>query len=276
MLSSVGLDGSMSIFHLTERRESPDRSPAPGPVRWAAFSPNNRVIATANSTATVTVRDLVDHESRSLDDLPGATSGAACLVFSPDAATLAVGQQDGKITLWDAATRRHRSTLLGHTEFVASLAYAPDGATLASTGGDRTTRIWEIATGRERFAITGPKAPFVTMAFSPDGRLLCLGDQASPVVQLWNVVTGAEHATLRGPAGAVLAVGISPDGTILAAADYVGAITFWDLVTLEIRPGQLKHAGVRSLAFAPDGRSLATGGFDGSIHLWPFPLASGD
>jgi WD40 repeat protein len=116
----------------------------------------------------------------------------------------------------------------------------------------------------------------MALAFSPDGRLLALGDHVSAVVRLWDLTAGAERAALRGPTGAVVGVAISPDGTTLAAADYQGVVTFWDLATLEVRPGRLRHAGVRSLAFAPDGRALATGGFDGTIHLWAFPIASGD
>ena len=33
---------------------------------------------------------------------------------APDGSTLAVGQQDGRISLWDAGVRRLRSTLDGH------------------------------------------------------------------------------------------------------------------------------------------------------------------
>ncbi len=275
-LSSVGQDGSMAIFDLKENPRNPRLFPWTGRVRSAAFSPDNKVIATANAAATVVLRDLVQDESRTLDDRAGSTTGAACLAFSPDGATLAVGQQGGEITLWDVTTGRHRSSLLGHAEFVASLVYAPDGAMLASTGRDRTTRIWELATSRQRFAISGPVAPFVALAFSPDGRLLCLGDQATAVVRLWDVKAGVERAALSGAAGPIVALGISPDGTTLAAADYMGEVTCWDLATFAIRPKRLKHAGVRSLAFAPDGQTLATGGFDGSIHLWAFPIASGN
>ena len=189
-----------------------------------------------------------------------------------DGATLAVGQQDGRISLWDAATGHNRSTLDGHTAFVASFSFAPDGATLASSGGDRSVRIWDLPTGRQRAAIVSPTSTFVAMTFSPDGRLLVLGDQVSPVVWLWKTSFTAEPDVLSSPSGAVVAVAISPDGTTLAAADYEGLVTFWDLATKKVRPKRLRHAGVRSLAFAPGGRLLATGGFDGTIHLWDFPI----
>ncbi len=274
MLFSVGVDGSLAMLDLTTRLEIPDPPQGLGPVRCAAFSPDSRALATANAAATVSLHDLADHRSRTLDDISASTTDAACLAFSPDGATLAVGEQDGKITLWDITTGRKRSTLLGHAEFVASLAYAPDGKTLASSGGERTTRIWDLATSRERFAIANPASTLVVLAFSLDGRLLCTADQTSPIVRLWDVATGIERAALRGPAGAVVALAISPDGTTLAAAGYQGVVTFWDLATLEIRPTRLMHAGVHSLAFAPDGHVLATGGFDGTIHLWAFPIAT--
>jgi WD40 repeat protein len=274
MLFSVGFDGSLAMLDLTTRLEIPYRPPGLGRVRCAAFSPDNRALATANATATVSLHDLVNHRSRTLHDRSASTTDAACLAFSPDGATLAVGQQDGKITLWDAATGRKRSTLLGHTEFVAALAFALDGTTLASSGGERMTRVWDLPTSRERFAIASPTGTFDVLAFSPDGRLLCVAAPTTPIVRLWDVASGIEHAQVRCPAGAVVGLAISPDGTTLAAAGYQGVATFWDLTTLEIRPTRLGHAGVHSLAFAPDGRTLATGGFDGIIHLWAFPIAT--
>ena len=253
-----------------------DRPGLRGLYRSAVFSPDSKVLATATATATVALHDLVNHETRTLDDTNGWTKGAACLAFSPDGATLAVGQEDGRITLWDAATRCNRSTLAGHQEFVAALAYAPDGRALATSGGEGTTRIWDLPAGQERSVITSPKTVYAALAFSRDSSLLCLGCPTSSVVRLWDLTTGVERAALEGATGGVLAVDTSPDSITLAAADNQGTITFWNLATLRVRPKRLTHAGVRALAFTPDSNALATGGFDGTIHLWTFRSPSDD
>jgi WD40 repeat protein len=275
MLSSLGFDGSVLIWDMATRTRSAFIPRGIGPAHFIAFSPDNRVLAGANVNAVVSLYDLDRDLARTLDDIPAATVAATCVAFSADGKTLAVGQEDGKITLWNVATGHKRSTLGGHESFVVSLAFAPDGATLASSGNGCLTRIWDVATASERFSFTGRTNTSAALCFSPDSRLLATSDHITPTVRLWNMESGTEHASLKGPAGAVVGVAISPDGTTVAAAGYQGAVTFWDLESLEIRPGKLWHAGVRTIAFAPDGRTLATGGFDGTIKLWDFPVATG-
>jgi hypothetical protein len=272
VLGSVGLDGSIAILDLSSRIGRPYAPRGIGRVRSAAFSSDNRVLAFGKLTGTVLLHDLVEGASLELDDPYASTTGAACLAFTPDGATLAVGQQDGKISLWNAATGSMRATLPGHGAFVASLAFSKDGTTLATSGGDHTARIWDLPAGVERFSIKSASRTFGALAISPDGSLLALGDRVSPVVRIWNLTTGLFHQALYGPSSSVVALAISVDGAALAAADSTGLVTFWDLSTLQIQPARLTHGGVRTLAFAPNGRALATGGFDGTIRFWDFPV----
>ncbi len=276
VISSIGLDGSIVMIDCGTGPREPYAPEDRGPIRSVAFDRDSRFLATANAMGPVTLHDLAARESRPLCDLERVTTGAACLAFSADGNALAVGQQDGEISLWNRPSGKNRSKLAGHTNFVAALVYAPGGDLLASSAGDGSTRIWDLATMRElwRMSYQGPTR--ISLAFSRDARLLFLGDPSSPLVRVWDLTTGIERAALRGPAGVVVAVAASPDGTTLAAADYQGGITMWDLATMKIRPTSLRHAGVHALAFAPDGRSLATGGFDGSIYLWDFPIAIAD
>jgi WD40 repeat protein len=274
VLSSVGVDGSIAILDLCSRSGRPYVPQGIGRARSAAFSPDNRVLAFSKLTDKVVLHDLVEGATLGLDDPTGSTAGAACLAFAPDGATLAIGQQDGQISLWNAGTGSRLTTLKGHGEFVASLAFSRDGATLATSGGDHAARIWDLPARRQRFSIPSPAQTFGALAISPDGGLLALADHVSPVVRIWNLTTGHLHRALFGPSGSVVALATSSDGTTLAAADLNGVVTFWDLSTLEVRPTRLRHGGVRTLAFAPNGRSLATGGFDGTIRFWDFPVVS--
>ena len=272
ILASVGVDGSIVLWDLVTTLEPPFLPDVSGGVRCAVFSPNNKFLVTGSPTATVALYNLEVAERRGLNDGSGATAGATTVAFAPDGATMAVGQQDGEITLWDPITGHKRATLSGHREFVASLAFSPDGTILASSAGDHSARIWDVPTGRQRAMLGGQTTNFADLKFSPDGRFLVMGDHVSPVVRLWDTQAAVLHASLRGPAGAVVALAISPDGDTLAAADYTGQITFWDFSTLKTRSKRLRHPGVLSLAFAPDGRTLATGGFDGTIHFWDLPI----
>jgi WD40 repeat protein len=274
ILASVGLNGSIVIWDLATTPEPPFLPEVSGRVRCAIFSPNNKFLATGSPTATVALYNLDVAERRILDDSRGATAGATAVAFAPDGATMAVGQQDGEITLWDPFTGHKRATLAGHREFVASLAFSPDGTMLASSAGDHSVRIWDMPSRRQRAMLGGQTTNFADLKFSPNGRFLVLGDRVSPVVRLWDLQSAVLHASLRGPAGAVVALAISPDGDTLAAADYMGQITFWDFSTLKTRSNRLRHPGVLSLAFAPDGRTLASGGFDGTIHFWDLPVSA--
>jgi WD40 repeat protein len=272
VLSSVGVDGSIAIVDLARRIGRPYTPPGVGRLRSAAFSPDNRLIALGKLTDKVVLHDLAEAATFDLDDPASLTAGAASVAFAPDGDTLAVGQQDGQISFWNAATGSRRRSLAGHSEFVASLAFSSDGTTLASCGGDHRARIWDLPAGRERFSIPSSTQTFGPLAISPDGTLLALADHVSPVVRIWNATTGQLQSALRGVSGSVESLAISSDGAVLAAADLKGLVTFWDLSTLEVCPTRLSHQGVHTLAFAPDGRALATGGFDGTIHIWDFPI----
>ena len=109
--TSVGIDGSIVIWGRTGCIDHPFLPDGPGQVRSAAFSALNRVVATANLNEPVTLHNLVGRSSRSLLDRTETTTAAACLAFAPDGAMLAVGQQDGQISLWDTGSLCKLSSL---------------------------------------------------------------------------------------------------------------------------------------------------------------------
>jgi WD40 repeat protein/serine/threonine protein kinase len=70
------------------------------------------------------------------------------VAISPDGRRLAVGANDGLITLWDLASKQEVATLAGHTRYLQALSFLPDGDTLVSVGMDQL-HVWRAATVQE-------------------------------------------------------------------------------------------------------------------------------
>jgi len=137
-------------------------------------------------------------------------SGSA-VAFSPDSKTLAIGDFNGLVRLWDLTLNRELLALRGHTTGVYAVAFSPDGKSLASGGNDRTVRVWD------QLKVRPVMNPTVN-ATKPDS-----------------------HATARDPhraaqvfvghADRVQGLAFSCDGLSLASAGFDGATKIWDLAS---------------------------------------------
>ena len=101
-----------------------------------AYSPDGELLAVASGSG-IWLYDTVKHQE--VARLVEHTDSVYSTSFSPDGKTLASGDSDGEVYLWDVAT----GTLLwvnsgyGHSWQRASVSFSPDGKTLASGGGNR-------------------------------------------------------------------------------------------------------------------------------------------
>ncbi len=252
-------------------------------VRGVAFSPNSKLLASADADGTVRLWNPATRQATGTVFPPdtGSEPSVNGVAFSPDSLFLA--SADGSVRVWNAATGRLVSSPLPSTLYgVNGVAFSPDGELLATAGADGKVRVWNPATGQEvrapLNADTGPGGGVNGVAFSPNGELLATAD-ADGTVRLWNPATlqaiGAPLPADTGTGGGVNGVAFSPNGELLATADADGTVRLWQTATGQPVGTPLLvdiGYGVNGVAFSPDGSLLAAADADGTVQTWQMPL----
>ena len=198
--------------------------------------------------------------------------------FSQDGSTLAIGDRNGRIQLWDTTTSSQQADLEGHgggrdLEILA-LAFSPDGKILASGSEDKTVRLWDTQNHTKLGTLTGHTGWVTAIAFSEDGNTVASGD-ASKIIKLWDLDTQQERATVTGHKNTINALAFAPVGTplygmCLASGSADGTIRFWNpLKGEELVTFTSGHTeSVEAVAFSKDGTTLTTAAFNGIVDVW--------
>ena len=199
--------------------------------------------------------------------LHGGGGAVVGIAFSPDGRTLATGNYDSTVRLWDLATNRQVAALrTGAPPPVMSVAFGNDGTTLAAGSYDGSVQTWDAGARTPLGAPLDSGASEVSsVAFGPDGRTLAAAGYDGRV-RLWDAVRRTPRGSLR--ASGVYGMTFSPDGRTLATAGDGGA-RLWDRSSRRPQGPPLRAGGesVHTIAFSPDGRTLATAG-ETSVRLW--------
>ncbi|MGP4114415.1 nSTAND1 domain-containing NTPase [Streptomyces sp. 4N509B] len=291
-----------------------------GGVAAVGFSSDGDTLATAGEDGVVRLWDVAPGEAprRTLPGegpgeapgeapelsrtLPGHGAPVTGLAFGSDGTTLATGDADGVVRLWDTGAGLPRRLLTGGTadgdtsgdatggdptdadtngdltdgasgavggpggqgSATVVLAFSHDGTTLAAGDENGTVRVWTTA-GEPRRELVLDRV--TSLAFAPDGATLAVGGLEGEV-ELWDLDTGRLRERLRHHSGWIDALAFTPDGTRLVSANNSdGTVRVFDTAT----GGAVRTVEVgwtTALAVSPDGATLAVSGVEGRVRLW--------
>jgi WD40 repeat protein len=153
-----------------------------------------------------------------------------CLAVDPNSNTLASGDVEGCIKLWNLGSLSDQPIKIIRQEqqTINSLAFSSDGKRLVSGVNNGNIKIWDTKIWK-KYSVNGQHLePVNSVAFSPDNNLIASGSD-DKTIKIWNLQNQeySENCTLEKHDKAVTAVVFTPDGKKLISGSKDGTVRVW-------------------------------------------------
>jgi len=207
--------------------------------------------------------------------LSGQTVFVNAVALSADGKTIATGDNEGIISLWDFQTGKLQRRLF-HGNRVYQLKFSSNSKILFSGGLNNTIKRWNVET--ENVNSLNTRFSVQNMAITPDEKMVAVGSDQANAVHIMSVLTG-DMVAMPIHGENVSAIAFNSTGRILASASGLrSGIRLWDMQHRPYMYQPIKilkgHEGQpNAIAFSPDDRTLfaTADGFGGknyAVTVW--------
>ncbi|MCO8121198.1 hypothetical protein NHH03_05570 [Stieleria sp. TO1_6] len=147
-------------------------------VLSVAFSPDNKILATASADKTIRLIDLVANQV--VGSLDGHTHHVLSVAWNHDGRVLASGSADQTIKTWDFQSRQQQQTITGFPDEVTAIRFLADTPQIASVCSDGQVRVHKSDDRRQLRAASAAGDYLFTMDVADNGtQILAAGQQGT-------------------------------------------------------------------------------------------------
>jgi hypothetical protein len=154
-------------------------------VTAVAFSPNGRILATADRNGGVILWD--PDSGQELFTLAGHKAAVTALSWRPDSKLVSSSSEDGTVKLWDVQEGKQAKSWNAHSSGTLCVSYSHDGR-FVSCGRDNVITLWDSKGAKVRNLDYSGELP-LRVAFSHDDKQV-FGSDFAGRVQAWTVSDG--------------------------------------------------------------------------------------
>ncbi|MEV4312632.1 helix-turn-helix domain-containing protein [Actinocrispum sp. NPDC049592] len=188
------------------------------------FGSEGKTLATA-TTLTEGQTDVTIWDAETGKAVTSVTDGPGKQAYGNSGRMIATFSQ-GRIRVWDAATRQLVANFQTLPNKVESLAFDPAGTYVYAGYEDGRISVWDTARKEHIIDLPAHTRSVTALSPSPNHAMLASGSKDNTVV-IWDTKTWQRLATLTGHTGSVSALGWSADNGVLVSGSVDGTIIAW-------------------------------------------------